>query len=182
MRTLRLLAPLTLSLALVGCDAWFDASVTDDASSSSSSAESGESSLATIPFTPESTSSAAMEQTPLSSSATAQPSSSAKPAPAAGSYGDYSPSVLANGRTKVLFFHAAWCPICRNADAQLTAWYRTHPFPISVYKVDYDTETELKQRYGVTYQHTYVLVDGDGDPLKILEGPTDAELQGMLQA
>lgn len=180
MRTLRLLAPLTLSLALVGCDAWFDASVTDDASSSSSSAESGESSLATIPFAPESTSSVSVEQ--AVSSVPAQPSSSAKPAPAAGSYGDYSPSVLANGRTKVLFFHAAWCPICRNADAQLTAWYRTHPFPISVYKVDYDTETELKQRYGVTYQHTYVLVDGDGDPLKILEGPTDAELQGMLQA
>ncbi len=179
MRTLRLLIPLTLTVALVGCDAWFSASIMDETSSSSSS--SAESSLATIPFAPESSSSSVAAQAAVSSTAPTQTASSAKPVPATGSYGPYSASVLANGRTKVLFFHAAWCPICRNADTQLTAWYQTHPFPISVYKVDYDTETELKQRYGVTYQHTYVLVDGDGDPLKILEGPTDAELQGMLQ-
>lgn len=102
--------------------------------------------------------------------------------PATGSYGDYSPSVLTNGRTKVLFFHAAWCPICRTANTQLTAWYETHPFPISTYKVDFDTELELRSRYGVTYQHTYVLVDGEGNALNVLQAPTDAQLQAMLQA
>lgn len=99
-----------------------------------------------------------------------------------GSYGAYSPSVLANGQTKVLFFHAPWCPTCKHADAQLTAWYATHPFPLSTYKVDYDSETELKQRYGVTYQHTFVLVDGQGNALKVMEGPTDAQLQALLQS
>ncbi len=102
--------------------------------------------------------------------------------PVDGSYGAYSPSVLANGQKKVLFFHAAWCPVCRHADTQLTAWYTTHPFPISVYRVDYDTSADLKAKYGVTYQHTYVLVDGQGNALKVLQGPSDAELQALLQA
>ncbi len=102
--------------------------------------------------------------------------------PVDGSYGAYSPSVLSNGQKKVLFFHAAWCPVCKNANQQLTAWYSTHPFPLSTYKVDYDTETALKQRYGVTYQHTFVLVDGQGNALQTIQGPTDAELQALLRS
>lgn len=102
--------------------------------------------------------------------------------PVDGSYGAYSPSVLANGQKKVLFFHAAWCPVCKHADQQLTAWYSTHPFPISTYIVDYDTETALKQRYGVTYQHTYVLADGQGNALTVIQGPTDEELQDLLRS
>lgn len=97
-------------------------------------------------------------------------------------YAPYMPAVLADGQMKVLFFHAAWCPICRQADQTITAWFDADRAMVSVYKVDYDSETELKSRYGVTYQHTYVLVDGEGNALKTLLAPTDSELQMLMGA
>jgi thiol-disulfide isomerase/thioredoxin len=110
-------------------------------------------------------------------------------------YSLYAPEVLMDGQTKVLFFHAAWCPVCRKADTTLRDLYNrgddaTMTFEelmevlpqYSVYKVDYDTETELKAKYGVTYQHTYVLVDGQGNALKTVQGPTDAALKELIGA
>lgn len=101
---------------------------------------------------------------------------------AKGSYAVYAPGVLADGETKVLFFHAAWCPTCKKADANLNAWYAANAYGRSVYKVDYDTSNDLKAKYGVTYQHTFVLVDGQGNALQVIQGPTDAQLQALLQA
>lgn len=99
----------------------------------------------------------------------------------AGSYMTYADAVLRDGREKVLFFHAAWCPTCKKADQQLTSLYGETAYPRSTYRVDYDAETELKQRYGVTYQHTFVLVDGVGNALETIQGPSDAELRALLQ-
>jgi thioredoxin 1 len=96
-------------------------------------------------------------------------------------YADYADAVLADGKTKVLFFHAAWCPICKDANAKLQSWFPSAEFSRSIYKVDYDTATALKAKYGVTYQHTFVLVDGQGTMLSKLEGPTDEQLMSLLQ-
>lgn len=100
----------------------------------------------------------------------------------AGSYMTYAQGVLEDGKTKVLFFHAAWCPTCKVADTDLTAWYGAHEYANSTYKLDYDTETALRAKYRVVRQHTFVLVDGQGNALKVIEGPTDAQLQTLLQA
>jgi hypothetical protein len=35
-----------------------------------------------------------------------------------------------------------------------------------VFKTDYDTQKELKTKYKITYQHTFVLVDEAGDAIK----------------
>ena len=64
----------------------------------------------------------------------------------------------------VLFFHASWCPTCKSADSAISGG--TLPEGLTVLKVDYDSETELKKKYGVTYQHTFVQVDKDGNQLK----------------
>lgn len=102
---------------------------------------------------------------------------------ARGTYTAYSPSVLQNGKTKVLFFHATWCPICKEADKKLRDWYDNQGgFAMSVYQTDYDTEKALKAKYGVTFQHTFVKVDGQGNLLEKLEGPTDDQLKQLLSA
>lgn len=96
-------------------------------------------------------------------------------------YQAYNQGVLGNGETSVLFFHAAWCPECREEDKNLTAWYSSGvPYAVSTYKVNYDTETALKQKYGVTSQHTFVLIDGKGDKIRMAIGPTEADLKNML--
>lgn len=79
----------------------------------------------------------------------------------------YSPEKLAlaqEGKV-VLFFHANWCPICRQLDAEAAANSNIVPDGVHVLKVDYDTATALKKKYGVTVQHTFVQVDPNGNQL-----------------
>lgn len=81
-----------------------------------------------------------------------------------GTYTTYSVDTLAmaqKGKT-VLFFHASWCPTCRTADADITAGMATIPDGVTILKTDYDKEVDLKQKYGVTTQHTFVEIDASG--------------------
>lgn len=69
----------------------------------------------------------------------------------------------------VLFFRAGWCPTCKSATAEIDARL-AELGEITVIVVDYDTEKELKAMYGVTYQHTFVLIDGDGEAISSWNG------------
>ncbi|MFV0374093.1 thioredoxin family protein [Microbacterium sp.] len=70
--------------------------------------------------------------------------------------------------TVVYFFHADWCPSCRSTDQSL----QTDGVPdgLTVVKVDFDTETDLKKQYGITQQHTFVQVAPDGAALATWSG------------
>jgi thioredoxin 1 len=50
------------------------------------------------------------------------------------------------------------------------------PADVVVFKTDYDTEKELKKKYGITYQHTFVLVDNEGNSIKKWNGGGVKEL------
>lgn len=117
--------------------------------------------------------------------ASAQPAGGAGSAPAAraeaGTYAAFEKGVLADGQTKVLFFHAEWCPICRAQETELLTWYETKAQQfLTTYKLDYDAEKDLKATYGVTYQHTFVKVDGQGKLIEKIQGPTDDQLTALL--
>jgi thiol-disulfide isomerase/thioredoxin len=82
----------------------------------------------------------------------------------AGTYEAYSPEKLAlaeKGKV-VLFFRASWCPTCRSLDADIKAHLSAIPEGVTILDVDYDNSTALKQKYGVTMQHTLVQVDAKG--------------------
>src|SRR3989338_5398269 len=115
----------------------------------------------------------------------APPSSAPSPAPpvaaASATYTAYSDAVMKDGKTKVFFFHASWCPECKEADATLQSWFPSKDFTRSVYKIDYDTAKELKAKYGVIYQHTFVVVDGQGTKVSLTQGPTDEQLKALLK-
>lgn len=88
---------------------------------------------------------------------------------------------LQDGSAKVLFFHAPWCPYCVAHDRALQQWYGAGDVPRSTYKIDYDSSLELRSRYGVLAQHTFVLVDGNGTKLRVLTGyPSDAEVKALI--
>lgn len=84
-----------------------------------------------------------------------------------GSYQNYSPELMKSeqdaGRTVVLFFHATWCPFCKTADANFKANVDKIPQSVAVLKTDYDSNPDLKKKYGVTYQHTFVQIDSKGN-------------------
>lgn len=75
------------------------------------------------------------------------------------------------GTAVVYFFHASWCPTCRAAEEAIER--DGIPDGLTVVKVDYDTETDLRREYGVTTQHTFVQVDADGAELAKWTGSRD---------
>lgn len=84
-----------------------------------------------------------------------------------GSYEMYSADKLVMAETGkvVLFFKASWCPTCRALDAAIKNSLGDIPSDVTILEIDYDDSTELKQKYGVTSQHTLVQVDASGTEL-----------------
>lgn len=96
-----------------------------------------------------------------------------------GTYEDYSADKIALADQKdnkvVLFFHADWCPICRSIDSEIKLSSVGIPAGVHLLKVDFDTATALRQKYGVTSQYTFVQVDGKGNLLKKWSASTLAQ-------
>jgi thiol-disulfide isomerase/thioredoxin len=99
-----------------------------------------------------------------------------------GAYLDYTDGAIeATAGPKVLFFHASWCPQCRQLDEQLVA--EGAPDGLTVFKVDYDSRTDLRQRYGVTLQTTVVFVDDRGEAIAssvLYDDPSIASLVAAM--
>jgi thiol-disulfide isomerase/thioredoxin len=105
-------------------------------------------------------------------------SPTAAPATASGfvSYADYQAAKAAHDAgTVVFFFNASWCPSCKRTVANLEADPAAIADDLTIVSVDYDSSGDLKQRYGVTYQHTFVQVDADGEQLAKWSGSETAE-------
>lgn len=77
----------------------------------------------------------------------------------------------------VVFFRASWCPTCIALDRDIKVNLKAIPESLTILDVNYDNSTELKKKYGVTYQHTFVQVDNKGNLIKKWSGsPTLASL------
>ncbi len=82
-----------------------------------------------------------------------------------GSYTTYTEEEFAKTEgQRILYFHATWCPQCRQLDDSLTN--ATVPDGVTIFKVDYDTNQSLRQKYDVTLQTTLVEVDGNEEKIK----------------
>jgi thioredoxin 1 len=102
-----------------------------------------------------------------------------------GSYEVYAPDKVALASAThdvVLFFRASWCPTCRAVDADIKTNLSKIPSSLAILDVNYDTASELKKKYGVTYQHTFVQVDTNGNLIKKWsESPTLTALVAEVQ-
>lgn len=83
-----------------------------------------------------------------------------------GRYENYSKEAFEIEKTtqRLLFFHASWCPQCRELDASIKA--ASLPAEVIIFKVDYDSSQDLRKKYGATLQTTVVKVDRDGNKLQ----------------
>lgn len=61
----------------------------------------------------------------------------------------------------IIFFYAPWCPECRAFEMAIDE--QGVPDGIQILQLDYDSSDELKAKYGVTLQTTFVKVDKDGE-------------------
>jgi thiol-disulfide isomerase/thioredoxin len=103
----------------------------------------------------------------------------------AGSYEAYASGKVAMASATqdvVLFFKANWCPSCIAVDKNIKANLDKIPSGLSILDVNYDNSSDLKKKYGVTYQHTFVQVDKDGNLIKKWSGsPTLSALVAEVQ-
>lgn len=90
----------------------------------------------------------------------------------------YSASAFAAAadQKRVYYFHAPWCPTCKVANAEFERNANQIPEDVVLFKTDYDTNGELKKKYAVTYQHTFVQVDSEGNEIAKWNGGGIAEL------
>lgn len=83
-----------------------------------------------------------------------------------GSYIDYSEAMLVNTRAKgrsILFFAATnWCQTCSQLEDEIVERIQDVPRDVTILKVDYDNDTAMNNKYGVTTQHTLIVLDSDG--------------------
>jgi len=85
---------------------------------------------------------------------------------AGGVYTDYSEAALAGADENdaiVIFFHASWCITCNHLDDNLQQAAGSIPGNVRILKADFDNNQQLRQNYGVTFQHTLVQVDNRGN-------------------
>jgi hypothetical protein len=160
----------------------------DDVATTAGPASTSPASPSAAPETPsgEPAPTAPATPTPAPASPPAVSTPPAAPEPAAGAYislREYEADPAAYANTDVvLFFHADWCPKCRKAEAQFES--EGVPAGLTIVKASFDNDTDLKKRYGVTVQHTYVYVDAAGQQLDKWTGGYDwndlAEIQDRV--
>ena len=84
---------------------------------------------------------------------------------------------LKEGKVIFLDFHADWCPICQKEKPEiLAAFNELDNDDVVGYQVHYndgqttEDDKEMAKKYGITYQHTKVIIGKDGKvALKSLE-------------
>lgn len=105
-------------------------------------------------------------QTSTASQPTSPATSTSNTAPVDenGSYVTYSEEALANADgQKVLFFHAPWCPQCRSIESGIES--QGVPAGYTIIKVDYDSNQDLRAKYGVRLQTSFVKIDENNEKI-----------------
>ena len=92
-----------------------------------------------------------------------------------GEYRDYESGLLtrADEGDVVLFFHASWCPTCKALERNIDQEKNNIPEDLTILTLDYDIEKELKQKYNIVIQHTFVQVDSGGNEIAKWTGGND---------
>lgn len=81
----------------------------------------------------------------------------------------------------VLFFYADWCPACQIAMKNIDENIKKLG-DITVVVVNYDKARDLRSKYNVTYQHTFVQIDENGEKLAIWNGGgVDSILKNIIR-
>jgi methionine-R-sulfoxide reductase len=87
-------------------------------------------------------------------------------------YKEYTPENLKIASWNILlFFHAEWCSTCKEFDRQIKEIWKVENLTILV--VDFDNSTDLKQKYSVLSQSTFVQVDNEWNMYKRFLWKTD---------
>lgn len=95
---------------------------------------------------------------------------------------DFSTDELAaapDDQKNLLFFHAEWCTICKSIERNIDAG--SLPDDITVFRVDYDNDIELLEKYDVNFQSAFVQIDKDGNEITSWQGQFGDDIDDILE-
>lgn len=81
----------------------------------------------------------------------------------------------------VYFFRTGWCFACKVVAAELKANLAVIPENTTFVEVDFDTQTELRDKYNVATQTTFVQVDSKGESVAQWHATSAKEALAGLQ-
>ncbi len=67
---------------------------------------------------------------------------------------------MAEGKTTLVFFHAPWCPVCKAQEPKILAHLNGDARHVVAFRIDYDSNMELRKEMNVQKQSTLILYSG----------------------
>ena len=121
------------------------------------------------------------DESPVNTVQQSSPRQADPPTVSKGTYVDFTKKDFASTQgTRLLFFHAGWCPQCRALDESIKS--SELPAGVTIFKVDYDSSQSLRAEYGVTLQTTVVKVDENGNKIKSYVAYDEPTFKSVRQA
>jgi len=80
-----------------------------------------------------------------------------------------------------LQFHADWCPTCRTQDKVIQGLMTEKGLALTILKVNYDTERDLKRRFRVNTQSTLIVLRGQKETARSVNDTTVDGIRGSLK-
>jgi len=80
-----------------------------------------------------------------------------------------------------LHFHADWCPTCRAQDKVVQALKTEKGLDLTILKVNYDTEKDLKRRFKVNAQSSLIVLRGQKETARLIGDTSTASIRDALK-
>jgi thiol-disulfide isomerase/thioredoxin len=87
---------------------------------------------------------------------------------------------MAAGKTTIVFFHAPWCPVCRAQEPKVLARLNGDFKHVVAFKVDYDTNQDLRREMKVDRQSTLILSQGMKEVARLSYKSDDASIDELF--
>jgi len=81
-----------------------------------------------------------------------------------------------------VLFHADWCPTCRAQDKVLQSLKSESGLDLTVLVANYDTETDLKRRFKINSQSTFVVLKGQKEVARLVGVTSSDGIRAALKA
>lgn len=86
------------------------------------------------------------------------------------------------GQPVALHFHADWCPTCRAQDKALQSLKAEKGLDITVLTVNYDTEKDMKRRFKVNAQSTFIVLKGQKESARLVGDTSSLNILTALKS